>query len=110
MTWLVLVIPATFAEVIGLSLRQSGSWGYRDVQLFAGFMYVGAFVFGWMLRAWKVWELEQAHMNKEQSELAIYDDGVVPVPSTELRRRASRASTVKEKVLYLRGLWAVQRV
>ncbi|TRX98883.1 hypothetical protein FHL15_000225 [Xylaria flabelliformis] len=107
-TWIVLVLPATFAEVIGLSLRTPGTWGYRDVQLFTGFMYIGAFIFGWILRAWKVWELEQAHLNKEQQELAIRDDGVVP--SAELRRHPSRASTVKEKVLHLRGLWAVQRV
>ncbi|KAI0866403.1 major facilitator superfamily domain-containing protein [Xylaria cubensis] len=107
-TWIVLVLPATFAEVIGLSLRTSGTWGYRDVQLFTGFMYIGAFIFGWILRAWKVWEIEQAHLNKEQRELAIRDDGVVP--SAELRRHTSRASTVKEKVLHLRGLWAVQRV
>ncbi|KAI1152362.1 major facilitator superfamily transporter [Nemania diffusa] len=108
MTWLVLVIPATFAEVIGLSLRTPGTWGYRNVQLFAGFLYVGAFIFGWCLRAWKVWEMEQAQLSKEQRELAIRDDGVVP--STALRRHTSRASTVKEKVLHLRGLWAILRV
>ncbi|KAI1824219.1 major facilitator superfamily transporter [Xylaria intraflava] len=108
-TWLVLVIPATFAEVIGLSLRTPGTWGYRDVQLFAGFMYIGAFIFGWILRAWKVRELEQARLDKEQRELAIRDDGVI-ASSDELRRRASRTTTVKDKVSYLRGLWAVQRV
>ncbi|KAI0399678.1 major facilitator superfamily domain-containing protein [Xylaria palmicola] len=116
MTWIVLILPATFAEVIGLSLRGPGAWGYRDVQLFTGFMYVGAFIFGWILRAWKVWELEQARLTKEaeqRSELAIRDDdgGVVAVAGpAELRRHASRASTVKEKVLHLRGLWAIQRV
>ncbi|RYC63699.1 hypothetical protein CHU98_g2529 [Xylaria longipes] len=108
MTWIVLILPATFAEVIGLSLRTPGTWGYRDVQLFTGFMYIGAFIFGWVLRAWKVWELERAQLDKEQRELAIRDDGVVP--SNELRRHASRASTVKEKVLHLRGLWAIERV
>ena len=49
-------------------------------------------------------------LDKEQRELAgTHDEGVVP-PSTELRRHASRASTVKEKVLHLKGLWSVQRV
>ncbi|KAI0204987.1 major facilitator superfamily domain-containing protein [Astrocystis sublimbata] len=108
MTWIVLILPATFAEVIGLSLRTPGTYGYRDVQLFTGFMYIGAFIFGWVLRAWKVWELEQIRLKKEQQELAIREDGVLP--SNELRRHTSRASTVKEKALHLKGLWAVQRV
>ncbi|TGJ86840.1 hypothetical protein E0Z10_g1888 [Xylaria hypoxylon] len=107
-TWLVLVLPATFAEVIGLSLRSPGTWGYRSVQLFTAFMYIGAFIFGWILRAWKVWELDCTRLDKERRQLDVRDDGVVPL--TELRRHTSRASTVKEKVLHLRGLWAVQRV
>ncbi|KAI0967084.1 major facilitator superfamily domain-containing protein [Xylaria arbuscula] len=107
-TWVLLVLPATFAEVIGLSLRSPGSWGYRDVQLFTAFMYIGAFIFGWILRAWKVWELERLRLDKEQRELAIRDDGVVA--TADLRRHVSRASTVKEKVVNLRGLWAVTRV
>ncbi|KAI0534015.1 major facilitator superfamily domain-containing protein [Xylaria digitata] len=108
MTWLVLVVPATFAEVIGLSLRSPGDWGYRNVQLFTAFMYIGAFIFGWVLRAWKVWELERTRLDKEQRELDARDDGVVP--TAELRRHNSRASTVKEVVMHLRGLWAIQRV
>ncbi|KAI1421634.1 major facilitator superfamily domain-containing protein [Xylaria sp. FL1777] len=108
-TWIVLILPATFAEVIGLSLRSSGSWGYRNVQIFTAFMFIGAFIFGWILRAWKIWDLEQKRLQKEQYELAIRDNGVMQ-SSTDLRRHASRASTVKEKVLHLRGLWAVQRV
>ncbi|KAI1339565.1 major facilitator superfamily transporter [Xylariaceae sp. FL0016] len=108
MTWLVLVLPATFAEAIGLSLRGLGSWGYLHVQIFVAFMYIGAFMFGWCLRAWKVWELEQAHLNKAQRDLALRDNTVVP--ETALERRASRASTVKEKIVNLRGLVAITRV
>ncbi|KAI0159529.1 major facilitator superfamily domain-containing protein [Xylariaceae sp. FL1272] len=106
-TWVALILPSTFAEAIGLSLRKSGSWGYLDVQLFTGFLYVGAFIFGWMLRAWKVWELEQAHLNKTDRERAIRDDGIA---SDRLQRHASRASTVKEQFLNLKGLWAVTKV
>lgn len=43
-TWLVLVLPATFAEVIGLSLVKPGKDGYLDVQVYTGFMFIGAFV------------------------------------------------------------------
>lgn len=44
-TWLVLVLPATFAEVIGLSLVKPGRDGYLDVQVYTGFMFIGAFIF-----------------------------------------------------------------
>ncbi|KAI1813718.1 major facilitator superfamily transporter [Poronia punctata] len=96
LTWLVLVLPSTFAEVIGLSLRKSGPWEYRDVQLYTAAMYLGAFIFGWILRAWKVWDIEQTQPDTRNS--------------TELRRHNSRASTVKEKILHLKGLWAIKRV
>ncbi|KAK7745403.1 hypothetical protein SLS53_002899 [Cytospora paraplurivora] len=35
-TWLALVLPATFAEVIGLGLVTPGRGGYLDVQVFVG--------------------------------------------------------------------------
>ncbi|KAI1431986.1 hypothetical protein GGR50DRAFT_697447 [Xylaria sp. CBS 124048] len=122
-TWLVLVIPATFAEVIGLSLRNPGTFGYRDVQLFTGFIYIGAFIFGWILRAWKVHDLERTRLENAQREIAAVsarEEGVLPstttttatatATTTELRRHASHSSSVKEKFMSLRGLWAIQRV
>ena len=42
--WLVLVIPATVAEVIGLNLRKPGVDGYLPVQIFVGFVYLAAFL------------------------------------------------------------------
>lgn len=42
-TWLVLVLPATFAEVIGLSLVEPGKDGYLHVQVYTGAMFVTAF-------------------------------------------------------------------
>lgn len=44
-TWLVLVLPATFAEVIGLSLVTPGKNGYLHVQIYTGCMFTTAFVF-----------------------------------------------------------------
>lgn len=44
-TWLVLVLPATFAEVIGLSLVKPGRDGYLDVQIYTGCVFTAAFVF-----------------------------------------------------------------
>ncbi|KAI2629391.1 major facilitator superfamily domain-containing protein [Xylaria nigripes] len=101
-TWLVFVIPVTFAEVIGLSLRSAGTWGYRDVQLFTAFMFIGSFIFGWILRAWKVRELieKERLAEEEQSEL----DG------RKLTSQSSRTSAVTKKGSILRELWAVRRV
>ncbi|ROV91830.1 hypothetical protein VSDG_06500 [Cytospora chrysosperma] len=42
-TWLVMVLPATFAEVIGLSLVTPGRDGYLHVQVYTGAMFVAAF-------------------------------------------------------------------
>lgn len=39
-----LVIPATFAEPIALSIKSSGIDAYFNVQLFVGFMYIAAFM------------------------------------------------------------------
>lgn len=44
-TWLTLVLPATFAEVIGLSLVKPGRDGYLDVQIYTGCMFMAAFAF-----------------------------------------------------------------
>lgn len=43
-TWLVLVLPATFAEVIGFSLVTPGRDGYLHVQIYTGCMFLAAFV------------------------------------------------------------------
>ncbi|KAK4130412.1 MFS general substrate transporter, partial [Trichocladium antarcticum] len=57
--WLVLVLPSTFAEVIGLSLRTSGVNGYLNVQIFTATMFIVGFVFLWILRSRTLqqWEL-----------------------------------------------------
>ncbi|KAL4959650.1 MCT family MFS transporter [Aspergillus stella-maris] len=57
-TWLVLVAPTTVAEPIALLLRDNASidWVYLHVQLFTGFMYIGAGVCLWIVRGWKVGE------------------------------------------------------
>ncbi|KAK4242316.1 major facilitator superfamily domain-containing protein [Achaetomium macrosporum] len=56
--WLLLVLPATFSEVIGLSLKTRGSHPYLNVQAFAGTMYIVSFLSLWVLRSWKLHQLE----------------------------------------------------
>lgn len=145
MTWLVLVLPATFAEVIGVSLRRSGPGGYLHVQLFTAFCYIGAFIFGkshrqgrpslkqsnfgsslvfshlafdsltlnnigWALRAWKVWELKQVRLDKEQRELAIRDEGILSSAIEHQSQNSDRATPPRRRSSILKGLWAIERV
>lgn len=62
-TWLTLVAPCTVSEAIALQLRSHNAGGgtsYLRVQIFTGFMYVGASICLWIVRGWKVGELELA--------------------------------------------------
>ncbi|KAF2447407.1 MFS general substrate transporter [Karstenula rhodostoma CBS 690.94] len=57
-TWLVLVLPTTFSEPIGLEIvRLNGN--YTGAILFTGFIYLGAACVLWLVRAWKIGEEEE---------------------------------------------------
>ncbi|KAH7403541.1 MFS transporter-like protein [Cadophora sp. MPI-SDFR-AT-0126] len=105
--WLVLVLPCTFSEPIGLEMRQDSGDIYLHAQLFTGFMYIGAALCMWFLRAWKIQELSRLRESKEQREQDIRDDDAVVRPA--LSRHASRIS-VKNSVKAAKGLWSWQRV
>ncbi|CAF9910590.1 MAG: hypothetical protein HETSPECPRED_010110 [Heterodermia speciosa] len=64
--WLVLVLPTTFSEPIALNLRQSSGNIYLHAQIFAGFMYVGAATSMWLLRAWKIGQIERVASEQEK--------------------------------------------
>lgn len=56
-TWVNLVLPTTFSEPIALEIAErTGS--YLGAQLFTGFMYITAAFCLWMLKAWKIGDLE----------------------------------------------------
>ncbi|KAF2267064.1 MFS general substrate transporter [Lojkania enalia] len=57
-TWLVLVLPTTFSEAIALEIVDFNGGNYTGAILFAGFMYVGAAFFVWLVRAWKIGDME----------------------------------------------------
>lgn len=67
-TWLVMVLPATFAEVIGLSLVTPGRDGYLHVQVYTGAMFVAAFASLWALRVWKIHIKEVTLLSQEERE------------------------------------------
>ncbi|KAK2611306.1 hypothetical protein N8I77_004659 [Diaporthe amygdali] len=76
-TWLVLVLPATFAEVIGLSLVEPGKDGYLHVQVYTGAMFVTAFAALWALRVWKIHVMETANLTEEERERDIRNPDTV---------------------------------
>ncbi|KAI0828391.1 MFS general substrate transporter [Hypoxylon sp. FL0890] len=111
LTWLVLVLPATFAEAIAVSLRRPGPGGYLNVQLFTAFLYIGAFLFGWALRAWKVSELKKVRLDKEERELAIRDEGVLSEAiERESHTNVPRSRPARSLLSMAKGLWAIERV
>jgi MFS family permease len=52
--WLMIVLPTTFAEAIALEIVKFDGGHYLGAQLFTGFVYVGAAVCLWVLRARKL--------------------------------------------------------
>jgi len=57
-TWVALVLPTTFSEPISLEITEH-TGDYLGAQLFTGFTYVAASLCLWVLKAWKVGELER---------------------------------------------------
>lgn len=106
-TWVVLVLPTTFSEPIGLELRTTGGDKYLHAQIFTGFMYIGAAICMWFLRAWKINELESQTVTNEKREVEIRDNDAVPRSIPEITRHVSRTASVKKAT---RGLWSLQRV
>lgn len=125
-TWVVLALPATFAEVVGVALKRPGVDGYLHVQLFAGFMYIIAGILGesaehiprryvtkycpvadgipagtvWILRAWKVSELERKG-----------DEPIAVALETDMHEQGRNLAgpTNRPWKSYMRGLWVLRK-
>jgi MFS family permease len=113
MVWIMLVLPATFAEPIGLQLSGAGGHTYLHAQLFTGCMYLAAALCLWFLRAWKIGEIDaaaavQGEKPQEIVEQQIRDDDQVP-RHPGLARTRSRVS-IKSTAKAAKGLWAWRRV
>ncbi|KAF2002898.1 MFS general substrate transporter [Amniculicola lignicola CBS 123094] len=87
LTWLVLVVPTTFSEAIALEIVSFNGGTYTGAILFTGFMYIGAAGCLWLVRAWKLGDLEA------QAAVAEKEEGVLPagnagnvVPISEFQR------------------------
>jgi len=108
--WIVLVLPCTFSESIGLKLRASSGNIYLHPQIFTGFMYIGAALCMWFLRAWKIAELERV-FDEKKAEEDIRHQGARPNISRHLSRAStkSKASTTIDYQVS-RCLWRFNQV
>ncbi|KAK3330252.1 major facilitator superfamily domain-containing protein [Apodospora peruviana] len=109
--WLLLVLPATFAEAIGLELRAPGVDGYIDVQIFTAILFLASFLSIWLLRSWKIRQLDVLGLTEEQQQASIEDADVI---STIASNRSGRQrGSVKRPGLfraYITGMFVVRRV
>ncbi|OLN97969.1 putative transporter MCH2 [Colletotrichum chlorophyti] len=102
--WIILVIPATFAQPIALAIKGSGIDAYLNVQLFTGFMYIAAFISIWFLRVWKIRELENATLSDEQQEEALRNNDALSLTTS---RRTQKKGAINAS---FKGMFTVQRV
>lgn len=108
--WVALIVPSTFAEVIGLELRrEGGDRVYLHAQVFTGVMFVAAAGCLWFVRAWKVGELEEAADAGEKREREIRDDDEVP-RSEGVGSAIERTLSVRTVARKSRGLWLWTKV
>ncbi|KAF7860628.1 hypothetical protein EAF04_008148 [Stromatinia cepivora] len=114
-TWLILVIPCTFSEAIGLKLRASSGDIYLHAQVYAGCMYIGAAMCMWGVRAWKIKELDSLREGDREKEIRDDDEArrEGERESSEegddppVRRQMTRTESVKRAT---KGLWVLRRV
>ena len=61
LTWVVLTPPTTVSEAIALQLRKPNGQGnvFLNAQVFTGMMYLGASLCIWLVRAWKVRQIDK---------------------------------------------------
>lgn len=109
-SWLVLVIPSTFAEVIALGLRRPGPQGYVHVQVFIGVMYIGAAFFCWLLRAWKVQELRKPHLSKGERENAGPNDDIMQPRNSYSNDSSGPRLHPSRHIGYFQALFAFEKV
>ncbi|MCJ1330040.1 Tubulin beta chain (Beta tubulin) [Thelotrema lepadinum] len=93
-TWVVLVLPSLFSEAIGLEI-ESSSDTYLYAIIYTGLMYLIAGLFGWLLRAWKIGEMEMLAAERGTSIRDINNVQAVTLDRiTSKELRAKRSSLV----------------
>lgn len=109
--WLSVVIPSTFAEPIALWLRTDNGTNFLHAQIFAGFMFMVAAVSLWLVRAWKISELQKTGADGDSviREAAIRDDDAVSRQPV-VTRKVSRTLSMTSKAKAAKGLFSMVKV
>jgi len=69
-TWLIMVPPVTCAEAIALEIRREGAmeFVYINAQVFCAVSYIAGGLVMWVLRGWKIGEMEEMKRIKHKEE------------------------------------------
>ncbi|KAK4993980.1 hypothetical protein LTR50_000196 [Elasticomyces elasticus] len=97
--WLVLVLPCTFSEPIGLQLVARGGGAYLGAQLFTGFMYVAATGCILLLRGWRIGEMEE--LARVKGEGAEEVDGAASRPENDKVADGVRAAAWRGMLVHM---------
>jgi len=93
------------SEAIALEIVNYNGGSYRGAQLFVGFMYIGAAMFVWLVRGWKIGRLEE-----KAAELGISTVKLDSVIAKETMASGGEEAKVKVKSSFVRRMFKWQRV
>ncbi|KAJ5953581.1 major facilitator superfamily domain-containing protein [Penicillium verhagenii] len=108
--WLSVVIPSTFAEPIALWLRTDNATNFLHAQIFVGFVFMAACICLWLVRAWKIIELEKADPDGDPLKRVAQIRDNDAVPQEPVARTASSIPSVTSKAKGVKGLFTMARV
>ena len=90
------------AEPVALELRQKGENIYLHAQIFTGFMYIAAGVCMWLLRVWKIEQIEQIAAEQEKRSEDIPAASAEPVDdgTNFPKEKRSRGASLKGVLMW----------
>ena len=105
LTWLIPCLEV--AEPVGLALRRSTGDVYLDVQIFTGFMFIGASICNLFLRGWKINQTEKEAVAKRERGQELEERGRERRTDRAVKHSGGRLSHAK---LVSRRLFQLERV
>ncbi|KAM0805677.1 MFS transporter-like protein [Usnea florida] len=103
-----MAVPTTFAEPIGLAMRRSTGDIYLDVQIFTGFMFIGASICNLFLRGWKIRKTEEEAAGQRRQEYEV--NGRAERQSRPVFKEPDVLSRLGQGRLVFRRIFQLKRV